>query len=588
MSDEPEIFSGSGKGFPIDRYSDQFFVTCYNAQGEIDWLLKSGQWCDHGRLLGVTSLADGTVVVAFRTSYMQQYVTVIQDDGTTQSVGFDRSGNSGQNDVGQYDFFVEVNPRGDFIRFCGVKGLIKDDWISFNSTPDSGYIITQVDHEKVSNGSGGTKDVAHNYIQKVTKEHRLEWTYKLKYLDKSCCSYFEDASLSAVGTDGDVYIAGSFREGVLPDGLKPHTAPLLDKVTQYNQPFESYVARLSASGKLRWIRYSEGKSLIHSITVNDNQLVIGGNITLQKNLYGMKIDTTSAKKAYIATFDLAGKPRWVQTFNAINIPAVSQDWDGNIYAAFRNQRSRGVPPLIIGTDSIPDAYERVIVACFDAQGKYRWNKMSRAMISINAHSHIHNDACGNLYYTSEMWYSLPVNMSLFDGAIVRGKGYGGAPLAARIRTTIPDELLAINMKLSQSVAIEPRNKKGRIEKKPVNQPPTLVKDTAQVVHMPSAVNPDAVHSGRCVPIPFPWRLVLFPNPTTGVFTARATISYSDNQVGLELWDVKGAFIRQLSPIQLRETGSFDMSCDISELASGLYIVVLKGSGAAVSDRLVKQ
>ncbi len=95
MSDEPEIFSGSGKGFPIERYSDQFFVTCYNAQGEIDWLLKSGKWCDHGRLLGVTSLADGTVVVAFRTSYMQQYVTVIQDDGTTQSVGFDRSGNSG-------------------------------------------------------------------------------------------------------------------------------------------------------------------------------------------------------------------------------------------------------------------------------------------------------------------------------------------------------------------------------------------------------------------------------------------------------------------------------------------------------------
>jgi hypothetical protein len=580
-ADETEIIGASGKGYPVNRYTNQFLLTCYDADGSIKWLVQSSNFSSGARILGVSSFQDGSVIVAFRSYQINHSVQEMGSDGNVIHL-YDYEGKI---DFNSYTFFAEINERGDIRTINAVKGIVQDDCLSFQACPDRSMIITFADSERIDDGKGGKKDVGHNYIQKISKDFKLDWTYRLKYLDKSCCSYFQNPSIAAVGKDGDIYISGNFRDGILPDGGKPHTAVVLDVVSQYNPAYESYVARLSATGKLKWVKYSEGKSLIDAISVNDKQVVISGKINLQKKLFGMSIDTTDKKKAFIESFDLNGNPKWVNTYNAITVNALSQDWEGNIYGAFRNQRSRGVPPLMIGRDSVPDAYERVIVASFDENGKYRWYKMSRAMLSIDSHARVHNDECGNLYFTGEMWYVLPVNMSLFDGAIVRGKGYGGAPLAARIRTTIPDELLSINVSLQQSIPI-------RLPEKDPKKPTTGPVSTPQKGGIGTAaapvVKPDSVHSGRCVPIPFPWRLELFPNPTDGAFTARATISYSDNKVGLELWDVKGAFIRQLSPVQLRETGSFDMACDINDLAAGLYIVVLKGSGAAVTERLIKK
>lgn len=586
-SDDAEIYSGSGKAFPFNKYFRQFIVTCYSAQGEIDWVIKENELCQNGNILGLSSLADGTVIVAFR-GYPNLPAYMKDEKGIEIQVPLNRDYNSSGNYY-EYVFLAEIDKYGTSRKIHAIKGIVDSEWISFERTSDGGFVFTQADNEKSINAKGENKDVAHNYITKINSDFSFSWIYKLKYLDKSCCSYFENPSLAVSSYTGDIFIAGNFREGILPDGGKAHTAPILDVVSQYNQPYESYLACLSASGKLKWIRYSEGKSLISAISVHENQIIVGGKIQLQKNYFGMKIDTTNAKVAILASFDLAGKSNWCKTFNAINITSISQDFDGNIYASFRNKRSRGVPPLMIGTDSIPDAYERVIVASFDEKGNYRWNKISRAMLSIDSHSKIHNDDCGNLYFTGEMWYSLPVNMSLFDGAIVRGKGYGGAPLAARIRTTIPDELLALNMNLSQSLQIKLREKNKEKNSSnnsiKLNNAPVL-SDSLSLVD--TSAQPNSVHASRCVPIPFPWSLVLFPNPTDGQFTARATISYCDSHVGVELWDAKGAFVKQLSAPHMQLAGSFDVEGAISDLAAGVYIVVLKGSNSAVSERLIKK
>jgi len=104
-----------------------------------------------------------------------------------------------------------------------------------------------------------------------------------------------------------------------------------------------------------------------------------------------------------------------------------------------------------------------------------------------------------------MWYVLPANMSLFDGAIVRGRGYGGAPLAARIRTSIPDNLLALNVSLQQSITSKQRDKTD----KSGSNPPKGIKRgaTNQVNQSTNGLTADTVKSGRglfCVPIPYPW------------------------------------------------------------------------------------
>jgi hypothetical protein len=79
---------------------------------------------------------------------------------------------------------------------------------------------------------------------------------------------------------------------------------------------------------------------------------------------------------------------------------------------------------------------------------------------------------------------------------------------------------------------------------------------------------------------------IFPNPTTGRFTVRATLSYSDNQVQLELRTITGGIIRQLLPPRSINAGSFDYECNVSDLASGVYLVMLRGSGGAVAEQVV--
>jgi len=42
----------------------------------------------------------------------------------------------------------------------------------------------------------------------------------------------------------------------------------------------------------------------------------------------------------------------------------------------------------------------------------------------------------------------------------------------------------------------------------------------------------------------------------------------------------------LQAAQIREVGSFDINVDLSDVAAGLYLIVLKGSGSAVTERIV--
>jgi hypothetical protein len=57
-------------------------------------------------------------------------------------------------------------------------------------------------------------------------------------------------------------------------------------------------------------------------------------------------------------------------------------------------------------------------------------------------------------------------------------------------------------------------------------------------------------------------------------------------VSVELWDSKGGLIKVIRSAQLQSSGSMDLQEDLSSLSKGLYFVVLKGSSAAASARLV--
>jgi hypothetical protein len=592
-TDPVALFDGAGNEQKLKEYGNYFFVGSFNSIGQLEWTIDGTEFGNSTVLLGVAPLSDGRVVVAFR-GFNGRYPLASKFDAYDVQNGTQTKLENNENEddeysnnksLNGYDFFAIVSAQGNIQEVHAIRFKIHDDWTSFKACPDGGFVFTMADDEKVDDGKGKMVNRAHLYITKITRDYKIDWTYKLRFLDNSCCTYHQFPIIADVGINGDIYFSGNYRIGIRPDQAKDHSAPLVEPNVQYKEPYETVIGCLSPEGKLKWTSYSEGKSLVSTIHASGNQLLIGGNIQLQKTMFGLKIDTTEQKKAFLASFNFNGKPKWIKTFNASSINAISSDDSGNMFASFESKRSVGVKPLKIGTDTISNTFVRVVVASFDEQGNYRWYKMSQAMMSNEPHTKLHNDPCGNLYITGEMWYVLPVNMSLFDGAIVRGRGYGGAPLAARIRTTIPDNLLALNVSLQQSIKFHDKEKKDKVVAGSKVKRESNGQDSVQNNNALT----DSIASGRgltCVPIPYPWTIELRPNPTKGAFKIRAKISYTDNQVSCELWNVKGTFIKVLSPPQLREFGGFDIEADISDLSSGIYLIVLKGSGSAVTSKLV--
>ena len=535
----PSFYAGNGNEFEIESNQKQALVVSYNNLGNIEWIIDYKIFGRDSKVLGLTAKSNGEIVVAYTSGYINRdiiYVTPNENDKTKRYSG-------------NYVFFSIIDIDGNVKSTFASTGLRQIDWMSFEySAFDEAFIIAYANHEKTIDFQGKNRSVGHNYTIKIDKSFKELWTHKTMYLDETCCSFFIPACKAIPAKNGDIYIAGVGRIGVKLDGSKNKIAPILDEVTQYNKPYESYIAKLNSDGKLLWVEYSEGKSIINDIKTDGNKVVIGGQINLQKKMFGAKIDTTENKNAFIASFDNSGKRKWIQTFNAAKVDALSLDNEGNIFASFSSNRSRVMKPLKIGTDTLSNTYTNIVIACFDKKGEYKWSKTSKAMLSREANMHLHNDDCGNLYLSAEMWYSLPVNMNIFDAAIVKGKGYGGAPLAARVKTTIPEEVLEINHSL---------------------------------VEIPNENSQNA-----CVPIPYPWKMIVFPNPTNGEFSVRVTTSYNDNDVSMELWDLKGAKIRTLMNARKISTGIFEERFNVSDLANGVYIIVLKGTGNSVTERLV--
>lgn len=539
----PVFYSGSGNEFRLEGLQTQCFIICYNTSGEVLWKIDGRDLSYSNTLLGVTAINDSKIVVAFRTAANIRNYNLVKSD---------KNNNQSESTVNPYKlvFFAIIESSGSVSDIYGVKNLENNDWNSFNTTPDGGYVISYASSFKTKDKSDKQRDVAHNFTIKLNKEFEQEWVHKVMYLDESCCTFHAEPSISTVSPNGNIYSCGNFRMGARPDGGSDFMIRNYKEKNTSDKPYESYLSSIRKDGTLNWIKYTGAGTLISSVCASNDMIIVGGKINRQKSFMGKKADTTEQKIAFLASINSNGKLLWVNTYNAVTINAVSIDKSGFIYASFNSNRSTQAVPLKIGSDTIPNTYKRVVVASFDKSGKYRWFKLSNAMMSEPSNTKLYNDECGNLMLTGEMWYSLKVNMSLFDAAIVKGEGYGGAPLAAKIRTTIPDELLSINEPLVNSIKTSSNSQQS------------------------------------CVPIPYPWKLELFPNPTSGVFTIKATTSYADNNVSIELWDSKGKFVKRIMEPQQKEAGIFTLDCTISDMANGIYIVVLRGSRIATTERIV--
>lgn len=591
MPGPTEFYDGSGGAVPFRVGNNQFFVVSYDSKGQIEWTLYGSDRFNGGTIHGLSVRSNGNTIVQFRSNYVPDCYRFIEPlsgkELNIDSLFPNPRSYESQANFSRFEYFAELSPKGSIEQITGVLLMSADEWSAFKVMNDDGYLLAYSSDVKAKDGQGRSRDVMHNFTLKLNKDFKQEWRQSAMYLDSSCCSVLEHRSGATVADDGSVLVFGSFRDGVRISGqsdFRLKDEPGSPKGLRYG----SYIAKLSADGKLRWVRYSDGKSVISSVDIRNGRVYFGGEVLYSPRFFGSTVDTSGQKRAFLGCFSSSGELLWKQTFNAKNTQSVCSDEEGNVFISLRSQRRKGMEPLKVGSDTISDSYESVVVASFDGDGNYRWYRMSKARMSINTVSHLHTDWCGNLYFTGEMWYVLPVNMSVFDGAFVRGSGYGGAPIAAKIRTTIPDELITLNAALAQKFSFRRRDKMKKPSQTDDAKRFSSTNSLLNTIQQDSSLAANAGRGVVCTPIPFPWNIVAFPNPASGPVTVRMNTSYADPAVGLMLTDSKGALVRVLMPKQFKDAGQSDFNADLSGLSAGLYFIVMQGTASAATFPIVVQ
>jgi hypothetical protein len=600
--DEKGVFDGAGSLVKLSNpYSDQFFVTCFSPAGGIAWNVFGSQLAYDTRLKNICARPDGNVIIAFYASYYPGRINSFYDE-TGEIPGFKNDepmpekfleilgGRNHSNKI-ELTYFAEFDKSGNLKSMHAFRFKEQDVWYSFECAPDGTMYFTTTDTYKTEE-NGRIVDKGGNFIVRINSDYSSVKRRLFQYLGKTCCSYMEPGMVCTVSEKGELFAAGSFHTGLRSQGIKDFMVKEI-KGNVNNYHFNSYLVKLDEDDlSIQWMNYSESFTSVKSITAADHQVYIGGRFQYEPKVFGVNFDSTGSKKAFLMSFDYSGKPLWHKSFNAEDINALSHDFSGNVYASFHSKRGKGSDPLKIDRDTISDTYERIVLAGFDAKGNYKWSKKSNAMMSNEPHCRLHCDPCGNIYFTGEMWFVLPVSLSLFDAAFVSGKGYGGAPVAARIRTTIQEELMAINTVFSKQFSID--EKEPKKSKTARSKSKTRNSTASHTVSDSLSANADSLDQGgrsknesiSCVPIPFPWTLQVYPNPSDGEVHLKYKTSYNDTSVSLEIRDSKGSLIRILQTAQMKEAGEFTVDANFSDLAAGVYIAVLKGSFNGVTSRFV--
>ena len=597
--DEKGLFDGAGSLVKLSNpYSDQFFVTCFSPSGGIAWTVFGSELAYNTRLKNICALPDGNVIIAFYASYYPGRINSFFDE-TGEIPGFKNDepmpekfleilgGRDHSNRI-ELTYFAEYDKSGNLKSMHAFRFKEQDVWYSFECAPDGTMYFTTTDSFKsMEDGKSVTR--GGNFLVKIQSDFQKVDRRLFQFLTKTCCSYVEPGMVCGVSPKGELFVGGTFHTGIRTDGRKDHMAKVTSdhKIPHF---YNAYLARLNPENlNTEWIKYSDSYTSIDAITVGDMAVYIGGRFQFGKKAFGQMLDSTESKKAFLMAFDYSGNSLWNKTFNAESVNALCHDFGNNIYASFHSKQSRGLAPLKIGQDTLSDTFERIVVASFDERGSYKWSKKSNAMMSNEPHSKLHCDPCGNIYFTGEMWFVLPVNMSLFDAAFVSGKGYGGAPVAARIRTTIPDELLALNTVFSKQFSLKEKDRRSKVKSKERTGKDAQVRNPDEDS---TAANHDAPENNQgrsdltCIPIPFPWTLQVYPNPSDGEIHLKYKTSYNDTSISLEIRDSKGSLIRVLQTAKMQEAGEYTVDANFSDLSAGVYIAVLKGSFNGVTARFV--
>ncbi len=432
-------------------------------------------------------------------------------------------------------FVLHISPQGKTIKVVAdTLGILKDP-IRFMVNKSGDYLVTQTEYKYLDIGNGVNEEVGFFVLHKLNSRLKRVWTETIRRLGHH--GYFPQSIWIDEAPNGDVYYAVSVTEGAL-FGNKKMVAPVVDSVTEYNLPYEAYLACYSKDGKVKWVKASGGKTIFSALKVTTSGVYLGGHIQNNFNFFGRQIDTTGKKGMVLAAFDLRGNLKWAETTTANTILALAVDQKENIYAIVESKISYPQKQIFYN-DTLNNVYESLLLASFDAKGKYRWIKHTKLPMSSNETPNLLTDDCGNIFISGELWWVMKAEMKWFDAALVRGFGYGPMPFVGKIKNTLPADI----KKLPQQ---------------------------------------------SCIISPAPWNIMNYPNPFRESTTVQYKVTYNDKNVSLSLFDISGKLVRVLFTNKPHKAGVFNYILYAANLPPGVYVLVLQGTEAVATEKIVVQ
>lgn len=431
-------------------------------------------------------------------------------------------------DAGRH-FILHISPEGKAVKVVVDSLDLLKDPMHFAVSNQGGYLVSQTEYSYEDIG-GRVESVNWMVMMKLSENFKIEWKDRIKRYGQH--GHFVQGLLFDEAENGDVVGVVAIQEGMEIQGKK-FKAAVVDSVNQYNPPFESYLFSYDKKGKLKWVKSSGGKTVFSSITVTRKGIYLGGNVLNNHRFFGKQIDTAGKKQMVLASFNLKGNLNWAQTSKAYTIKALTTDHDENIYAVVESKISYPDSMPFFG-DTLKNVYESMLIASFDVNGKFRWVKHTKLPMSTNQYPTLLTTECGDIFVSGELWWVMKAEMKWFDAALVKGYGYGPMPFVGKIKNTLP----------------------------------AFVKK-----------------EDGCVISPSPWTIRNYPNPFRSNTTIEYKTTYSDD-VSLMLYGMNGNLVKILFSRKKHEKGTHTLQLFGGDLASGVYVLVLRGTEAVATEKIV--
>jgi len=375
-----------------------------------------------------------------------------------------------------------------------------------------------------------------DFIMKLDESLHVKWQEEIVH--KECHGFSIPSAQTDVAPNGDIYFCSNIQNGAR-FGKTLFTAPPFEPPQNGVQPWDSYIACYNTDGKLKWVKNCNARIRIHAIKATNYGVIIGAEQQNTNRFFGHTIDTSGKKIMALASFNSNGNLQWVKMSKADYITAITTDQQQNIYACVISKTAYP-QPLMYENDTLRNTYESLILASYTAKGDFRWVKNCKVPLNTNHTPALLTDGCGNLYIAGEMWSVLRAQLKWFDAAFVKGNSYGDAPFIAKIKNTLP-------------------------------------KVVAEKIN----------HNDVCIISPAPWTLDAYPNPFKTQATARYKITYAD-KAALLLYDMNGKLVSTLFTSREVKPGIYTVAIDAANFAKGVYVLVLKGTEAVATEKVIIQ